>query len=109
MCGSMELAPRMIESSATSIVVEIGDPAPGSYRVVVARGPGSSDQAVGFVTVGALGSVGLPGPTGPAGPPGLQESQESQVVTVLTGQMGPAGPVGYSGEAGPRPPLGLMV
>lgn len=96
----------MIESSATSIVVEIGDPAPGSYRVVVARGPGSSDQAVGFVTVGALGSVGLPGPTGPAGPPGLPGEPGVPGRDGSDGSDGAQGPAGLRGEAGPQGPPG---
>src|SRR5213594_3970075 len=70
---------------------------PGTYMVVVSRGPSATDVYSMTVTLGAAGPAGpqgLPGPSGPVGPSGPQ------------GAMGPAGPSGPSGPTGATGPAG---
>ena len=61
---------------------------PGSYRLVVSRGPGNKRIGTFDATVGA---VGPPGPEGPRG---------------LEGKEGPAGLPGPQGLTGPQGPIG---
>jgi len=93
---------RLRSANASRIVAEL--PAsiePGTYRLVVSRGPGRFLQAAMDVTIGAVGRqgpAGEPGPRGehgPQGPPGPSGPQG------LQGPSGPQGPPGPSGPAGP--------
>src|SRR6059036_238271 len=68
---------------------------PGTYLLVVSRGPSATDVFSVTVTLGAVGvagAQGLPGSSGPAGPTGPQGA---------TGPAGPTGPSGLTGATGP--------
>src|SRR3989475_10650646 len=68
---------------------------PGTYLLVVSRGPSATDVFSVTVTLGAVGvagAQGLPGSSGPAGPTGPQGA---------TGPTGPTGPIGLRGATGP--------
>src|SRR5437867_3050795 len=68
---------------------------PGTYLLVVSRGPSATDVFSVTVTLGAVGvagAQGLPGSSGPTGPTGPQGA---------TGPAGPTGPSGITGATGP--------
>ena len=68
---------------------------PGTYLLVVSRGPSATDVFSVTVTLGAVGvagAQGLPGSSGPTGPSGPQGA---------TGPAGPTGPSGLTGATGP--------
>ena len=68
---------------------------PGTYLLVVSRGPSATDVFSVTVTLGAVGvagAQGLPGSSGPTGPSGPQGA---------TGPAGPTGPSGLTGVTGP--------
>src|SRR5438093_8191725 len=67
---------------------------PGTYMLMVSRGPSATDVFSVTVTLGAAGPQGIPGPSGPAGPSGP------------LGATGPAGPTGPSGPTGATGPAG---
>jgi hypothetical protein len=72
---------------------------PGTYRLVVSRGPSQTQTDTFHVTIGAQGprgEKGDPGEPGVQGAPGLQ------------GAAGPQGPAGPAGSAGPTGPMGPM-
>src|SRR5438094_1515069 len=79
---------------------------PGTYMLMVARGPSATDVFSVTVTLGAAGPQGLPGPSGPAGPSGTQGATGPAGSTGPQGATGPAGPTGPSGPTGATGPAG---
>ena len=99
---------------------------PGSYLVVVSRGPATTQNGTFVVSIGGRGPKGDPGPAGPAGPRG-ENGARGEVgaqgtvgpqgpigprgadgLRGLTGTQGPAGPQGPQGPAGPQGPQGTQ-
>jgi hypothetical protein len=70
---------------------------PGTYLLVVSKGPAPVDTNSLSVTIGATGLAGPQGPTGATGPAGAAGA---------TGATGPAGPAGATGATGPAGPAG---
>src|ERR1051326_1496620 len=73
--------------------------APGTYLLVVSRGPSRTDVFSIAITL-AGGPYGTIGPPGPAGPAGLVGPSGAQGPPGATGPAGPAGPQGPAGLAG---------
>ena len=74
---------------------------PGTYMLMVSRGPSATDVFSVTVTLGAAGPQGIPGPSGPAGPSGPLGA------TGPAGPTGPSGPTGATGPAGATGPTGI--
>src|SRR5436309_8637484 len=79
---------------------------PGTYMLMVSRGPSATDVFSVTVTLGAAGPQGIPGPSGPAGPSGPQGATGPAGSTGPQGATGPAGPTGPSGPTGATGPAG---
>ena len=101
--------------------------APGTYLLVVSRGPSTTDVFSLAITIGGgavtgdqgpggqagtmgpMGPAGPAGPIGPAGPAGPAGDTGPAGAAGATGPAGPAGdpgPAGASGPAGPEGPAG---
>lgn len=75
---------------------------PGTYQLVVMRGPSVPASATFAVALGAVG------PQGPRGDPGPSGAQGVQGVTGPAGPAGATGPAGASGPIGPMGPAGPL-
>ncbi len=75
---------------------------PGSYRLMVSFGTGTTGTDVLEFTVGAVGPQGPKGDTGEQGPVGAQGAQG------LQGEVGPQGIQGVAGPAGPQGPAATV-
>lgn len=73
---------------------------PGTYLLVVTRGPSTQDSFEMDITIGNAGATGEQGPQGEVGPQGPQGE------TGLTGAQGPEGDKGAKGDTGPQGPPG---
>lgn len=73
-----------VHSHSPSEIVAMlpGDIAPGSYQLIVWRGPAITDAARFVVTLGAVGPQGEPGP---AGPPGVTPEELAAFDARITG------------------------
>ncbi len=92
--------------SATLIVAQL--PAgiePGTYRLVVWRGPDARGFHKAEMDV-TLGAGGLQGPEGPAGPEGPMGDPGPPGLPGKDGERGDAGPQGLRGDVGPPGPAG---
>lgn len=100
-------------ATALEVLLPVGQ-VPGTYRLVVSRGPSSTDVGWLDVTLGAVGPVGEkgakgnPGDTGPQGLPGPPGPQGPKGETGATGATGATGPQGPAGPIGPQGPQGLQ-
>src|ERR1051326_4911422 len=83
--------------------------APGTYLLVVSRGPSRTDVFSIAITLagGPNGTMGPPGPAGPGGPVGPSGAQGSPGATGPAGPAGSQGPAGPAGAPGPTGATGL--
>ena len=82
--------------------------APGTYLLVVSRGPSTTDVFSMAVTIGSAASTGVQGLSGPQGRPGPAGATGDSPAGPAgpTGATGPQGPIGLTGAAGPVGPMG---
>jgi hypothetical protein len=114
--------------SATNIFISAqltgATSAPGTYLLVVSRGPATVDVFSMAITIGGggaqgpagvegppgpggpMGPRGPMGPMGPEGPTGATGAAGQAGATGPMGPMGPAGPTGATGLTGPTGPAG---
>jgi hypothetical protein len=76
---------------------------PGTYLLIVSRGPSAMDMFSTAITIGEAGPKGKSGDPGPAGAQGLQGVRGPEGPQ---GVLGPQGPSGQPGAQGPQGPSG---
>ncbi len=101
--------PQMI---LATLPVNIEAP-PGTYRLLVKRGNGSSSEKqddfdVTFGTAGPQGSIGPTGPQGPSGVDGINGVDGAQGPTGQIGSTGATGQIGPTGETGSQGIQGVI-
>jgi hypothetical protein len=116
LAGSLQPLPVLF---ATSTFVSAGllHQGPGTFTLVVARGPVATDVSAIDLTLGVpgpqgpqgqQGEKGETGDAGPEGPEGSQGPPGPQGETGPLGEIGPQGPLGETGEAGETGPSGAQ-
>src|SRR5437870_9203672 len=93
------LAALTLHSVSDTVIVAQLNPltsSPGTYMLVVSKGPSATDVFFMDVAIGATGPAGPQGPTGSAGATGATGPQGSP------GSQGPKGDTGATGPAGPQ-------
>jgi hypothetical protein len=82
---------------------------PGSYELVVARGPSQTGRDEYEVTIGESGGSGPSGATGPTGPTGATGASGPRGATGATGPAGATGATGASGSVNYKSGTGTIA
>ena len=106
--GGFFLGGVSVSLTGTQLVAAMPGLPPGSYRLVVDAGPGSSRSWAFEITLGAQGAPGPEGPPGEPGPPGAEGPPGPEGPQGDPGTIGPQGEKGDPGAVGPEGPQGLQ-
>jgi len=96
----------VVSFSSSTIVANLPEIAPGTYRLVVNAKSGSDQQDVTLGSIGPAGPAGPAGPIGPMGPIGLIGPQGPAGPQGVKGETGAVGPQGPEGQMGPQGQIG---